>query len=388
MSGIFHLPIGSTTPKQGDKDYRIRFFDWDGTLLKTQWVYDSVDPSPPTTPNHPNLSFYGWNIDYITPTRNMDCGAIYTSVDSYINITLATGTAKTITIYLSKVDATNTVIYWGDGTSNTLSTAGNVSATRTYTDYGDYEIRIESVGYFFMGQGASLLGMFQNNMNQCVKSVIMGEKAVVAQYGFYNFTSMEKVIMSLNGTSIDHAFRGCWSLKHVNIPTAYTNIQTYAFNNNFALKNVILNDAITAIGTYAFYNCYNLESIILPSSITSFGVYAFSEARSLKEINVQSSAANIPSNFLQNAYTLKSIDFPDTISSFSSGPFPACYGLEEAIFRRTTPPTLADTTTFQTYSTNKKLFKIYVPDASVTAYKSATNWSPYANYIYPISERP
>jgi hypothetical protein len=27
-----------------------------------------------------------------------------------------------------------------------------------------------------------------------------------------------------------------------------------------------------------------------------------------------------------------------------------------------------------------------VPDASVSTYKAATNWSTYANYIYPISE--
>jgi hypothetical protein len=32
--------------------------------------------------------------------------------------------------------------------------------------------------------------------------------------------------------------------------------------------------------------------------------------------------------------------------------------------------------------------KIYVPDASVAAYKAATNWVSYANYIYPLSTRP
>lgn len=32
--------------------------------------------------------------------------------------------------------------------------------------------------------------------------------------------------------------------------------------------------------------------------------------------------------------------------------------------------------------------KIYVPDASVEAYKKATNWSQYADRIYPMSELP
>ena len=32
--------------------------------------------------------------------------------------------------------------------------------------------------------------------------------------------------------------------------------------------------------------------------------------------------------------------------------------------------------------------KIYVPDASVNAYKTATNWNAHADYIYPLSTRP
>ncbi len=52
------------------------------------------------------------------------------------------------------------------------------------------------------------------------------------------------------------------------------------------------------------------------------------------------------------------------------------------MFNRTTPPTLG-TSAF--YNINS-ICKIYVPDASVTAYKSATNWNTYADYIYPISE--
>ena len=47
----------------------------------------------------------------------------------------------------------------------------------------------------------------------------------------------------------------------------------------------------------------------------------------------------------------------------------------------TTPPTI----TTDTIPNNTNL-KIYVPDASVDAYKTATNWSAYASKIYPLSE--
>jgi len=33
-----------------------------------------------------------------------------------------------------------------------------------------------------------------------------------------------------------------------------------------------------------------------------------------------------------------------------------------------------------------RIAKIYVPDAQVATYKTATNWVAYADYIYPLSE--
>jgi hypothetical protein len=46
-----------------------------------------------------------------------------------------------------------------------------------------------------------------------------------------------------------------------------------------------------------------------------------------------------------------------------------------------TPPVI----TSNTIPNNPNL-RIYVPDSSVTAYKTATNWVAYASKIYPLSE--
>lgn len=54
------------------------------------------------------------------------------------------------------------------------------------------------------------------------------------------------------------------------------------------------------------------------------------------------------------------------------------------IMEATTPPT-AGANLFQSCPA---LTSIYVPDASVEAYKAATNWSTYASKIKGISERP
>ena len=63
----------------------------------------------------------------------------------------------------------------------------------------------------------------------------------------------------------------------------------------------------------------------------------------------------------------------------------AIYGsakVNTLIFRSVTPPTLGSNAISGTSSN----LKIYVPDASVVAYKGATNWSAYESKIYPLSE--
>ena len=52
------------------------------------------------------------------------------------------------------------------------------------------------------------------------------------------------------------------------------------------------------------------------------------------------------------------------------------------IFEGSTPPTLM----YPSISPLNGYFAIYVPDTAVDTYKEATNWSYYADYIYPMSD--
>ena len=55
------------------------------------------------------------------------------------------------------------------------------------------------------------------------------------------------------------------------------------------------------------------------------------------------------------------------------------------VVRATTPPSLGGPLINKTW-VNATVGRLYVPDASVNAYKTATNWSQYADIIYPLSE--
>lgn len=81
---------------------------------------------------------------------------------------------------------------------------------------------------------------------------------------------------------------------------------------------------------------------------------------------------------LVNIYTLTKLVFPSTMASLSgSQAFSNLYGMSEYHFKQTTPPSVP-ASIFNNIPTD---CKIYVPTASVDAYKAATTWSSYASKI-------
>jgi hypothetical protein len=136
---------------------------------------------------------------------------------------------------------------------------------------------------------------------------------------------------------------------------------------------------VTSIGNYAFYGCYSLTSITIPSLVTSIGANAFYTCYSLTSITIPSGVTSIGNYAFYGCYSLTSITIPSNVTSIGANAFYNCYSIIEYHILATTPPTLAATSAFTGVNA---ICKKYVPTASVDAYKIATNWSTYADYIY------
>jgi len=96
---------------------------------------------------------------------------------------------------------------------------------------------------------------------------------------------------------------------------------------------VTIGNSVTTIKYSAFYGCSGLTSITIPNSVTTIGNYVFG----------------------------------------------SCSGLTSVTIQATTPPTSGNNVFDDTNNC-----PIYVPSASVEAYKAATNWSTYASRIQAI----
>lgn len=139
---------------------------------------------------------------------------------------------------------------------------------------------------------------------------------------------------------------------------------------------------LTSIGASAFSGCYRMTSLTIPDSVTFIDYSAFYNCRALTSLTIPNPVTTIVSVAFQNCYALTSVDIPDTVTSIGDNAFRSCTKLTSVTVRATTPPTLGATAFFNTSSS----MVIYVPAASVDAYKAATKWSTYANQIQAISE--
>ena len=148
------------------------------------------------------------------------------------------------------------------------------------------------------------------------------------------------------------------------VPETVSSIGDYAFYNCTSLASVAISDSVKSIGKRAFYGCNRLASVEIPNSVTSIGAEAFSGCSYLKSLTYNSNV--IGANF-NNISALQSIFIGDSIKAISGSEFNGCDNLVNVISMAAVPPTLNGDP--YTYADT-----IFVPAASVEAYKAAPVW--------------
>ena len=150
-----------------------------------------------------------------------------------------------------------------------------------------------------------------------------------------------------------------------------------------SITGVIAEDleGTTSIGNYSFSDCSSLTSITIPNGVTSIGVQAFYNCSSLTSITIPNGVTIIQRQSFRDCTSLTNIIIPDSVTFIGSAAFVGCMGLTSITILATTPQTM-NIGAFD----NTNNCPIYVPAESVETYKTATNWSAYANRIQAIPQ--
>lgn len=180
-------------------------------------------------------------------------------------------------------------------------------------------------------------------------------------------------------TSIgEYAFAGNYNLSALTIPNV-TTIEEGAFQSCSGLTSLVLPDTLTTIGSNCFYNCKSLTNVHLSNNLTTIGGQSFYGNTSLTSINIPNSVATIGMGAFAGCHAMTALTIGSGITSIGDSAFNVCSGLTSITINATVPPTIG---VFTFDKTNNA--PIYVPEASVSAYKAATNWSDLADRIQPI----
>lgn len=458
---------------------RVRFIDWDGTVLKTVYVASGESATPPANPSHSGMVFQGWNTALTNVLSNRDIGAVYTTASGAceFDVRMVVRTGYTVTFY-PYIESGTLTIDWGNGSTDTVTGTGKQTVSYTYADYGNYTIKFTmSEGgswyipdYFCNGSNGNsylvnmrLTGITKINgyafyHNWCLRGFTMSRDITsIGEYAFYedramlaavfpdSVTSMGRYMMYycyglrrcvfpdtmtgipewichcchvLDGITIPDgvttvgygAFYNCYALQEASLPASMKILYGEVFRECWALKKINFPDGMTNINDSCFYNCHGLEKVHLPNTITGLGSYVFSYCYALREVNVPTGITYLPNGMCYRCHSLENITIPTNITTIGDeafyecftllnvrihsgvtniryGAFNYCRAMQNYYLYPTTVPTLNSTSAFYDIPGS---CVIWVPASTdreiLTAYKTASNWSNYADSMREMEE--
>ena len=185
-------------------------------------------------------------------------------------------------------------------------------------------------------------------------------------------------------------FSGQEQLQNVDFSDASNNITVIeeAAFERAQVNGLVLPNTISALHRRCFNGAY-IATLVVPPLVTVLPDSAFAyiqpvynnETGEELPINIilPPNLAKIESSCFVGA-PIKQITIPDTVTEIGDRAFSYCDQLASITCLAATPPTLGK----RAFTSETAGFTIKVPAASVAAYKAATNWSSYADYIVGV----
>lgn len=341
--------------------------------------------------------------------------------------------------YVSYVEGDNSVHYNKPKETRVVAVF-NVTSTSTPTKigYNQYTSAFTEIEIDGAVQSTVVSAYTFDTLGEHTIKYTLLDDANIGQHAFRGCSSITSVTIPNSVTSIgNHAFRSCGGLTSLPIGNDVTSIGDSAFSECGGITSVTIGSGVTNIGNDAFngcinltsivvdssntiydsrdncnaiietstnrliagcnntvipnsvvsfnngvfYNCTGLTNVVIPDSVTSIGQSVFASCISLTSVTIGSGVTSIGDSAFASCSGLTKVLIPHTVTSVGNGAFIACSSLYDVHVDRSTPPTLGS----GTFNYNASGRKIYVPVGSGNDYKTANNWSTYANDIEEIN---
>lgn len=194
-------------------------------------------------------------------------------------------------------------------------------------------------------------GIYYKKISSNSVAVTYREILAESYTGNVNIPSSIKVNnVTYNVTAIgDYAFYMCKKVTAVNLPSSIISINSCAFEKCSGLTSVVIPNSVTTLGLDAFASCTGLRKIEIPASVTTIGDLAFYKCSGATTLTIGAGTKNI-----------------------GEDAFNGCSALTGIVCNAVTPPVMKNKSCFDDNIYNSA--RLYVPNRSLSAYKSADWW--------------
>lgn len=176
----------------------------------------------------------------------------------------------------------------------------------------------------------------------------------------------------------EYAFSGTGFTGTLTLPKGLVTIERSAFSSTKFKGELTIPDGVTTIGSSAFSSTLFNGTLVLPSELISLGSSAFSGCWRLSGVvSIPQNLVAIPSSLFNGCNSIEGIRLHKDVEVIEAEAFRNCYGITSIVCEAKNPPTI-NANSFNGVA--KDNFTVEVPEASVTKYRNASNWSEFKRF--------
>ena len=227
-------------------------------------------------------------------------------------ITIVTTTSpQTFVLPIASGGTYGGVINWGDGTTTTITAAGNYS--KEYATAGTYKIKIKGP---FHGINFNNTGTSKNLVTQV--KILPTTRSL--SYAFFGCSNLAIVTGTISSSVTD--ISGAWLVSqltswNVAIPSSVTNISAAWALSQLTSWNVAIPSSVTNISSAWQNNRLTSWTIAIPSSVTNISQAWQGNQLTSWTIAIPSSVTNISGAWYGNQLTSWTIAIPSSVTNIS-----------------------------------------------------------------------
>ena len=299
---------------------------------------------------------------------------------------------------LTSVTIGNSVTSIGVQAFYNCSSLTSVTIPNSVTSIGNYAFyncssltSVEAPAIFFEINEEYWVYITKSLQKVVVNSGELSENALAVINRSYKTLQSLDLSGVTNTEFADEAFKGCYNLKSLVLPSTLTRVSYMMVAECVYLENINIPATVEEIGDRAFEDCRSIQTITFGSAVPAsvlgqanapmagtsalkkIGNWAFYNAHQLQNLEIPEGVTEIGDGAFYGCTYMEELTLPASVQSIGDNCFALCSKLTKIKCAAVVPPAIQAKTFYEV----KRQIPVYVPDEAVANYKGDMYWQEF-----------